>query len=76
MGNFAAFDPAKEYYQLSFEILKCCLARTLYATNGKPVDEGGAELRPDIALAQKHLGWSPQTALRSRIRQHPFGCAC
>ncbi len=59
----AAFDPAKEYYQLSFEILKCCLARTLYATNGKPVDEGGAELRPDIAadlptVSEDQLTWT------------------
>jgi peptide/nickel transport system substrate-binding protein len=59
----AAFDPAKEYYQLSFEILKCCLARTLYATNGKPVDEGGAELRPDIAadlptVSDDQLTWT------------------
>jgi ABC-type transport system substrate-binding protein len=59
----AAFDPAKEYYQLSFEILKCCLARTLYATNGRPVDEGGAELRPDIAadlptVSDDQLTWT------------------
>ncbi len=59
----AAFDPAKEYYQLSFEILKCCLTRTLYATNGKPVDEGGAELRPDIAadlptVSEDALTWT------------------
>jgi peptide/nickel transport system substrate-binding protein len=45
----AAFDPQKEYYQLSFEYFKCCLLRTLYATNGKAVDEGGSELRPDLA---------------------------
>lgn len=45
----ASFDPAKEYYQLSFEILKCCLNRTLYSTNGLPADEGGTEMRPDIA---------------------------
>jgi peptide/nickel transport system substrate-binding protein len=59
----AAFDPAKEYYQLSFEILKCCIARTLYATNGKPVDEGGAELRPDLAAglpeaSEDQLTWT------------------
>jgi peptide/nickel transport system substrate-binding protein len=59
----AAFDPAKEYYQLSFEILKCCLNRTLYSTNGRPVDEGGAELRPDIAAdlptqSEDQLTWT------------------
>jgi len=45
----AAFDPAKEYYQLSFEYFKCCLLRMLYSTNGFAVDEGGSELRPDLA---------------------------
>ena len=45
----AAFDPQKEYYQLSFEYFKCCLLRTLYATNGLAVDEGGSELRADLA---------------------------
>ncbi|MET0801556.1 MAG: ABC transporter substrate-binding protein, partial [Actinomycetota bacterium] len=59
----AAFDPAKEYYQLSFEILKCCLARTLYSTNGKPADEGGTELRPDLAadlptVSEDGLTWT------------------
>jgi peptide/nickel transport system substrate-binding protein len=47
----AAFDPAKEYYQLSFEFFRCCLLRTLYGTNGMPVGEGGSELRPDLAAA-------------------------
>ncbi len=47
----AAFDPQKEYYQLSFEFFKCCLLRTLYATNGKAVDQGGSDLQPDLATA-------------------------
>jgi hypothetical protein len=25
--NSAAFDPSKEYFQVSFEIFKCCLGR-------------------------------------------------
>jgi len=59
----SAFDPQKEYYQLSFEYLKCCLLRTLYATNGKPVDEGGSELMPDIAsgdpeISEDGLTWT------------------
>jgi peptide/nickel transport system substrate-binding protein len=45
----AAFDPQKEYYQVSLELFRCCLVRTLFATNGRPVDEGGSALRPDIA---------------------------
>ena len=44
----AAMDPAKEYYQLSFEQMKCCLLRTLYATNGQARGPGrvGAPARP------------------------------
>lgn len=47
----AGMDPAKEYYQLSFAQMKCCLLRTMYSTNGKPVAEGGSELLPDLATA-------------------------
>src|SRR5262245_33582893 len=51
----SAFDPQKEYYQLSFEYFKCCLLRTLYSTNGKPVGEGGSELMPDIASGDAEI---------------------
>jgi peptide/nickel transport system substrate-binding protein len=53
--NSAAWDPAKEYYQVSFEFSKCCLLRTLYSTNGKPTDEGGSELLPDLAADQPEI---------------------
>ena len=46
---FAAFDPAKEYYTVSWEWLRCCLLRTLLSYNGRPTAEGGTELQPDIA---------------------------
>jgi peptide/nickel transport system substrate-binding protein len=49
--DVAAFDPAKEYYQTSFELLKCCLLRTLYSTNGKAVEQHGSDLMPDLAAA-------------------------
>ena len=56
VGDVASgFDPQKEYYQLSFEYFSCCLLRALYATNGSPVDQGGAELRPDIASAEPSI---------------------
>lgn len=59
----AAFDPAKEYFQLSWEILKCCVLRMLYTTNGKPVTEGGTELMPDLAaeapaVSDDELTWT------------------
>jgi len=31
------------------EILRCCLLRTLVSYAGRPYDEGGADLRPDLA---------------------------
>ena len=45
----AAFDPQKEYYQLSFEYFKCCLVRMLLSTKEVPVEDGGSELQPDLA---------------------------
>lgn len=47
----AAYDPQKEYYQLSFEYFKCCLLRTLLQTKEVPADQGGSELQPDLAAA-------------------------
>ncbi len=51
----AAFDPSKEYYQVSFEYFKCCLLRTLFTTNGLPVDQGGSDLQPDLATGQPKI---------------------
>jgi ABC-type transport system substrate-binding protein len=47
----AAYDPQKEYYQLSFEYFKCCLLRTLLQTKEVPADQGGSDLQPDLAAA-------------------------
>jgi peptide/nickel transport system substrate-binding protein len=38
-ANFYAFSP----------LTRCCLLRTLLSFNGRPTEEGGAELRPDLA---------------------------
>jgi peptide/nickel transport system substrate-binding protein len=45
----AAFDPQKEYYQVSFEYFKCCMLRTLLATKPVPAEDGGNVLEPDLA---------------------------
>ena len=42
-------DPSREYAAEPWEIFRCCLLRTLYNYSGKPTNEGGAELRPDLA---------------------------
>jgi peptide/nickel transport system substrate-binding protein len=44
-----AFDPAKEYSALAWEIFRCCLARTLVSYPGVEADAGGNELQPDLA---------------------------
>jgi len=42
-------DPQRSYSATSFELLRCCLLRTLYSYEGTPTEEGGAEPRPDLA---------------------------
>ncbi|MGZ6544467.1 MAG: ABC transporter substrate-binding protein [Actinomycetota bacterium] len=41
-------DP-KEFDGQTWEILRCCLLRTLLSYNGRPTDRGGTLLRPDLA---------------------------
>ena len=48
MADFVDLDPAM-YSNYAWELARCCLLRTLYSYNGKPADEGGAEVRPDLA---------------------------
>jgi peptide/nickel transport system substrate-binding protein len=48
----AAFDPQKEYYNVSWEYFRCCLTRTLLSYKGVPTAEGGTELFPDIAAEE------------------------
>ena len=36
---------------LDLELTRCCLGRTLVATNGQATGQGGTELRPDLAIA-------------------------
>src|SRR4249919_403567 len=45
----AAFDPQKEYYQVSWSYFKCCLLRTLLSTKPVPIDDGGGDIQPDLA---------------------------
>lgn len=46
-----AFDPQTDYSGVAWELFRCCLLRTLLSYNGMPADEGGAELRPDLATS-------------------------
>jgi peptide/nickel transport system substrate-binding protein len=47
-GDYA-LDPQAEDYNVAWEILRCCLARTLMSYNGRSTAEGGAIARPDLA---------------------------
>jgi peptide/nickel transport system substrate-binding protein len=58
-----AFDPQKEYYNIGWSFLQCCLLRTLVSYNGKPTDERGTELFPDLAadlpqVSEDGLTWT------------------
>ncbi|HYH27257.1 MAG TPA: ABC transporter substrate-binding protein, partial [Actinomycetota bacterium] len=44
-----AFDPQKEYYQVSWGLFRCCLLRTLVSYEGVPGEDGGNELVPDLS---------------------------
>jgi ABC-type transport system substrate-binding protein len=44
-------DPQRDYFFDSFALFRCCLLRTLLSHNGRSTEEGGAELRPDLAAA-------------------------
>jgi ABC-type transport system substrate-binding protein len=44
-------DPQKDYWYDSWELFRCCLLRTLISHTGTPTEEGGAELKPDLAAA-------------------------
>jgi peptide/nickel transport system substrate-binding protein len=45
----AAFDPQKEYYQVSWSYYQCCLLRTLLTYNGLDAQHDGTKLFPDLA---------------------------
>ena len=45
-----ALDPQTDYWYDSFELFRCCLARTLLAHRGVPTRDGGSQLHPDLAV--------------------------
>ncbi len=58
-----AYDPQKEYYQVSWGIFRCCMLRTLLSYAGVPTDEGGNDLVPDLAadlpeVSEDGLTWT------------------
>jgi peptide/nickel transport system substrate-binding protein len=51
----AAFDPQKEYYQVSFLYYQCCLLRTLLSYNGLDSAHNGNDLQPDLATGMPEV---------------------
>jgi peptide/nickel transport system substrate-binding protein len=52
---FGGLDPQRAYSGISWEMFRCCLLRTLYSYNGRPTEEGGAVLRPDLAVGDAEV---------------------
>jgi peptide/nickel transport system substrate-binding protein len=50
-----ALDPRSSTGDLSLEVFRCCLLRTLYSTNGLSVAQGGSLLQPDLAVGPPHI---------------------
>ena len=46
-----SFDPQRAYWGAPLELYRCCLTRTLLSYTGRPTEEGGATLAPDLAEA-------------------------
>jgi peptide/nickel transport system substrate-binding protein len=45
------YDPQRAYEYGSWEVLRCCLVRTLFSFNGHAAEQGGSVVRPDLAAA-------------------------
>jgi peptide/nickel transport system substrate-binding protein len=48
-------DPQRGYTNATFALGRCCLFRTLYSYNGRPTEEGGTELHPDLAAGKPRV---------------------
>lgn len=67
-------DPQADNWYDAAELLRCCLARTLMSTNGRSTDEGGAEIRPDLAASMPEVSADGLTwtfRLRHGVRYGP-----
>ena len=75
-GDDSALDPHRDWpapYD-TWELMRCCLARTLLSTNGRSTDLGGARLHPDVAaempeVSSDGLTWTFR--LRQGLRYAP-----
>jgi peptide/nickel transport system substrate-binding protein len=67
-------DPQRAYTSAAWGLFRCCLVRTLYSYNGKPTEEGGTVLRPDVAVDSPNVSSDGLTwtfRLRPGLRYAP-----
>ena len=56
-------DPQRGYTNATFALGRCCLFRTLYSYNGRPTEEGGTELHPDLAAGRPRVSSDGLTSI-------------
>lgn len=69
-----ALDPQVKTWLDSAELFRCCLLRTLFSYSGRPARDGGAELRPDLAIGMPEVSADALTwtfRIRPRVRYAP-----
>jgi peptide/nickel transport system substrate-binding protein len=69
-----ALDPQKEYSGEGWALFRCCLLRTLFSYPGRPTEDGGSELRPDLAAAMPEVsgdGLTWTVRLKQGLRYAP-----
>ncbi len=64
-GDPGAIDPHLDAFAAydTWELLRCCLARTLLSNNGRSTEEGGVRMHPDLAaelpeISADGLSWT------------------
>jgi peptide/nickel transport system substrate-binding protein len=48
-------DPQRFFSPDSWALLRCCLLRNLFSYPGRPTEDGGSELRPDLAASMPEV---------------------
>jgi peptide/nickel transport system substrate-binding protein len=68
------WDPAAYASGHQTSLFRCCLLRRLYSYDGHPGDEGGAEVRPDLAIGMPEVsadGLTWTIRMREGLRYAP-----
>jgi peptide/nickel transport system substrate-binding protein len=55
LAGRAPLDPQREYSVEAWALFRCCLLRTLFSYPGRPTEDGGSQLRPDLAAGMPEV---------------------